>query len=785
MTSGVIRCVVGDRGFGFVSSDSGRDIFFHYSELSGVKFQSLKEGAKADLPGRAVYQGAHRQRYPALPATRLKDEVGENNKPPGASQTGACPGALVRPASTRKLVYTGYDRGGKICWKGDKTTRHFKINVSGEGRRTDDNLLRFHGDAASSAVEDAAGAYQSPSIIAAGADATSVSALVTFINLSMAVLCIKAPAIIERVGLTKRGAVVLSFANIVSWIPLIIAFLLSRLGIAPTWFAIFWFVNLVPTVLLSVQRDNWLSNLVPGSSLGRYLGQRLAIKSAFYLGSFILLGYLLDAFGGTSLAGFAFIFILAMVSSLVDFIIFTFMNDSRPAKQPAPPPAPPPPPSNLGLFEFFGDLKAKKLGTFVTFTSLFYFSVGLCGPLYAVYMLQERHFTYLSFTMIISAEYFARIVSVTFWGRLADRVGNIRVLAIVSKVIPLIPVFWLFSSNLGYLAFVQVMSGVCWGAYDLCTQSYLYKVAPREGKLRYIVYTRSLVLLSTALGGLMGAFFVNGIFMTFGSRILSVFMISGIFRAIIALYLMPGLVDLAVKYVHPSGSHAISFAYPGTSPPSKHGLYYQRPEPKPLPAGKGARVPVAVPVSLDIPRAQRRAMALEGKRTPVLAERIREKPAGVASMRGWYRDPDMRRAHEPSPARPPKPEPEISRSLYHDEDLKKALVAAASPPPKKSETVEKRTTLFRDPDRRKARAAAMSPPLKKETVETRNTLYHDPESWSNYMKKSGESIASEGKNFKAAVSPKAAYYVVEPAHKDYPASSSRCRKVCMSAGLNR
>jgi CspA family cold shock protein len=46
MTIGVIRCVVGDRGFGFVSSSSGRDIFFHYSELNGVKFQSLREGQK-------------------------------------------------------------------------------------------------------------------------------------------------------------------------------------------------------------------------------------------------------------------------------------------------------------------------------------------------------------------------------------------------------------------------------------------------------------------------------------------------------------------------------------------------------------------------------------------------------------------------------------------------------------------------------------------------------------------------------------------------------------------
>jgi CspA family cold shock protein len=44
MTRGVIRLLVGERGFGFVSHDSGKDIFFHHSELEGVKFGLLKEG---------------------------------------------------------------------------------------------------------------------------------------------------------------------------------------------------------------------------------------------------------------------------------------------------------------------------------------------------------------------------------------------------------------------------------------------------------------------------------------------------------------------------------------------------------------------------------------------------------------------------------------------------------------------------------------------------------------------------------------------------------------------
>lgn len=44
MTTGVVRRLVGARGYGFVSSNAGKDIFFHYSQLQGIKFQSLKEG---------------------------------------------------------------------------------------------------------------------------------------------------------------------------------------------------------------------------------------------------------------------------------------------------------------------------------------------------------------------------------------------------------------------------------------------------------------------------------------------------------------------------------------------------------------------------------------------------------------------------------------------------------------------------------------------------------------------------------------------------------------------
>lgn len=39
-----------DRGFGFIASDEAeKDIFFHSSDLSGVTFEQLEQGAKVEF----------------------------------------------------------------------------------------------------------------------------------------------------------------------------------------------------------------------------------------------------------------------------------------------------------------------------------------------------------------------------------------------------------------------------------------------------------------------------------------------------------------------------------------------------------------------------------------------------------------------------------------------------------------------------------------------------------------------------------------------------------------
>jgi CspA family cold shock protein len=46
MAEGTIKKLLTKRGYGFIKSESGKDLFFHSSSLQGVRFDELHEGRK-------------------------------------------------------------------------------------------------------------------------------------------------------------------------------------------------------------------------------------------------------------------------------------------------------------------------------------------------------------------------------------------------------------------------------------------------------------------------------------------------------------------------------------------------------------------------------------------------------------------------------------------------------------------------------------------------------------------------------------------------------------------
>ena len=72
MAKGTIRRLITDRGFGFIQTAEGKDLFFHRNQLEGVDYSSLREGREVEYE---VGQG--RSGRPEAVRVRLAQAEGE------------------------------------------------------------------------------------------------------------------------------------------------------------------------------------------------------------------------------------------------------------------------------------------------------------------------------------------------------------------------------------------------------------------------------------------------------------------------------------------------------------------------------------------------------------------------------------------------------------------------------------------------------------------------------------------------------------------------------------
>ena len=106
--------------------------------------------------------------------------------------------------------------------------------------------------------------------------------------------------------------------------------------------------------------------------------------------------------------------------------------------------------------------------------------VAISAPFFAVYMLNELHFTYFQYALNLMASIAVQFLMLRFWGKISDSQGNRLVMLVCGFMIPILPILWLFSSSFYYLLLVQMISGLFWSGFTLTTANYLYDIRPHH-----------------------------------------------------------------------------------------------------------------------------------------------------------------------------------------------------------------------------------------------------------------------------------------------------------------
>jgi MFS family permease len=337
-----------------------------------------------------------------------------------------------------------------------------------------------------------------------------------------------APGLAERAGSRKRMILTAAFIHALMWVPVfLIPYLFRSAGV---W----WLIGLVTICFVtdSMSFPPWgsmMADLVPEELRGRYFGFRGRIAVFITLVFSLLAGGILQVFTGNVFIGFAILFGGATVFRLLSFFFVSRMYEPPITRERDNAPS---------VIQIVKTLGTSNLGRYMVFVGLIYFGMMISGPFFSVFMLRELHFNYLTYTIVISATVVANFFFLPFWGRRADRAGNMKVVQITSWLMPIVPLLWLISANPVFLVFANIVSGFTWSGFNLSTVNFVYDASEPGNRTKQLAVFNSIAWLAICLGALVGGYLIPHLPHMLGYQIRTLFTISGVLRAIAVLLLL-------------------------------------------------------------------------------------------------------------------------------------------------------------------------------------------------------------------------------------------------------
>ncbi len=392
-----------------------------------------------------------------------------------------------------------------------------------------------------SAMQGLTQSYITPLALALKATTTQIGLLASFPNLTMSLSQLAAPNLTARAGSRKSIVLPMIFVHALMWLPvMLIPFVFHT---AQVW----WLIAFVTlgNIFGSIANPAWgslMADLVPVRLRGRYFGLRTRISVIVTLVVSFIGGGILELFSGNVFTGFAILFGGAAVCRFLSLYFFSRMYEPPLMKEEG----------NQGLWELFRHTTSTNLGKFTLFVALMNLTTNIASPFFAVYILEDLKFSYTSYIINISFFSIAVLAVQSFWGRRADRAGNMKVIRITSLMIPFVPLVWLISSNPYFLIAAQAFSGFCWGGFNLVSTNFVYDSSESSSRTGYIAFFNSMSGMALCLGAIAGGYLIPYLPQVRGNQLLTLFLISGVLRLIIALIFMRLISE--VRHVPPVGT---------------------------------------------------------------------------------------------------------------------------------------------------------------------------------------------------------------------------------------
>ncbi len=240
--------------------------------------------------------------------------------------------------------------------------------------------------------------------------------------------------------------------------------------------------------------------LVPEHLRGRFFGTRTRLSTLASFTALVTGGLTLQLFDTLDMAltGFMVIFAIGVVSRVRSVWHLSQLYD---------------PPHGHAINgdvtqflsrDFFAGQRA--FFRFSFFFACMQFAVAVSGPFVVVYLLRDLHFSYVELMCNTAASIVVQFLVLNRWGRLGDIFGNRIILSLTGFIIPVVPVFWVLSTDFWYLLLVQAFSGLVWSGFSLSASNYVYDLTSSDKRAGLMALHGVLSALAVFVGASLGSF---------------------------------------------------------------------------------------------------------------------------------------------------------------------------------------------------------------------------------------------------------------------------------------
>ena len=303
--------------------------------------------------------------------------------------------------------------------------------------------------------------------------------------------------------------------------------------IAVTLLILFYSIYAIFGALVGPSWFSLMGDLTNEKERGIYFSKRNKINGVVAMIVALLASFFLDYMEslGWVILGFVTLFTIAAFGRFVSAWYFTkhYYPRTNFLKE-----------NYFSFSQFIKKAPGNNFGKFAIFIGLINLFTNFAGPFFAVYMLNELHFSYIWFTIVNISGTLFTIMFIPVWGRLGDKYGNRYLLKVTSFLIPLPPFLWLISGNPLFLIFVpQLVAGLGWSGFNLASSNFIYDAVTPERRGIVVSYYTMISGLAVFFGAIAGGLVAQYAHLSFMNIFLFIFLVSGIGRAIICLIFIP------------------------------------------------------------------------------------------------------------------------------------------------------------------------------------------------------------------------------------------------------